>query len=170
MNDLKETTERQWEQLTSQNHNMLMQSPTRMTISIDNQRLAMPQTPQGIPTPSGAMHEHDLPPELLQQGWRKFWSKRENRPYFWNKVTGESLWETPTLNKNHFDPITDPLGISGPGAVTLKRRASEDIGPPVAKKFVLSGPWDLEVNTNIIIYERPHTIYPHPHPEIEAYR
>ena len=40
---------------------------------------------------------HDLPPELLQAGWRKFWSRREGRPYYFNKVTNESLWETPTL-------------------------------------------------------------------------
>lgn len=41
---------------------------------------------------------HDLPPELLQAGWRKFWSKRENRPYFFNLVTNESLWEMPILS------------------------------------------------------------------------
>lgn len=167
MNELKENPDRKWEPFPNQNQTML--SPPRMAISIENQRISVPQTPQGIPAPSGAMQEHDLPPELLQQGWRKFWSKRENRPYFWNKVTGESLWETPAL-KNQFDPITDPLGISAtPGPVSLKRRASEDCGPAV-KKFVLSGPWDLEVNTNIIIFERPHTIYTHPHPEIEAFR
>lgn len=46
-----------------------------------------------------------------------------------------------------FDPITDPLGISGPGApvngplqvLPVKRRASEDgVGSPVAKKFILA--------------------------------
>ena len=47
--------------------------------------------------PVGGFMEHDLPPELLQVGWRKFWSKRENRPYFWNKLTGESLWEMPEI-------------------------------------------------------------------------
>jgi WW domain. len=47
--------------------------------------------------PPGVFMEPDLPPELLQQGWRKFWSKRQNRPYFWNKQTGESLWEMPQL-------------------------------------------------------------------------
>ena len=58
--------------------------------------------------------EFDLPMELVQLGWRKFWSKRENRPYFWNKSTGESLWEVPVLHNNcakPFDPVTDPLGI-----------------------------------------------------------
>ena len=42
---------------------------------------------------------HDLPLELLQAGWRKFWSKREGRPYFFNKVTNQSLWEMPVLRQ-----------------------------------------------------------------------
>ena len=53
-----------------------------------------PSPGMGLP-PGHPDMEHDLPPELLQQGWRKFWSKRENRIYFWNKATGESLWEMP---------------------------------------------------------------------------
>ena len=123
--------------------------------------------------PPGA---EELPPDLVNQGWRKLWSKRENRPYFWNKFSGESLWEMP----RNFDPLTDPLGICNPGAglngpstpsPSLKRRPSEDLmsGGPL-KKFVLAGPWDLEVATNIIIVERPPTLLPHPHPEIEAMR
>jgi len=40
---------------------------------------------------------HDLPPELLAAGWRRFWSRRENRPYFYNKHTTESRWEMPPL-------------------------------------------------------------------------
>lgn len=136
----------------------------------------IPQTPHGMPP--GIYIEPELPPELLQQGWRKFWSKRGNRPYFWNKLTGESLWEMPQL-KPQFDPITDPLGICNtppivngpPGPVAIKRRASEEgIGSPVAKKFILAGPWDLEVQTNAVIYERPPTVLPHPHPDIETYR
>ncbi|XP_046676370.1 mRNA (2'-O-methyladenosine-N(6)-)-methyltransferase isoform X1 [Homalodisca vitripennis] len=141
----------------------------------------MPPTPhlhtfvnQGVPVPGPFME--DLPPELVQQGWKKLWSKRENRPYFWNKLTGISLWEMPN-NKPQFDPITDPLGISGPGTpingppMPVKRRASEEVGgSPVAKKFILAGPWDLEVSTNVILYERPPTVIPHPHPEIEAFR
>lgn len=99
-------------------------------------------------------------------GWKKFWSKRENRPYFWNKLTGESLWEMPVI-KPQFDPITDPLGICAPplpqptpiplphmppntAVPIVKRRASEEIGPQ-AKKFILAGPWDLDVPTNVII-------------------
>ena len=32
------------------------------------------------------------------------------------------------------------------------------------------GPWDLEVATNAVVYERCPLSWPHPHPEIEAYR
>lgn len=47
--------------------------------------------------PPGGFPELELSLELQQQGWKKFWSKRENRPYFWNKLTGESLWVVPSL-------------------------------------------------------------------------
>ena len=70
-----------------------------------------PKTPTDMPninahgsvtsSPSGSMSpDHgaqNLPPELVQAGWRKFWSTRENRPYFFNKMTNASLWETPVL-------------------------------------------------------------------------
>lgn len=139
-----------------------------------------PTTPQGAPSNPGAFPECDLPFELSQQGWRKFWSKRENRPYFWNKLTGESLWEMPLINKPQFDPLTDPLGICPPGPPpgalvsnvplpVAKRRISEDNGPQT-KKFILAGPWDLDVTTNVIILERPPCGYMHSHPDVEAYR
>ena len=38
----------------------------------------------------------DLPVEMLQAGWRKFFSRRENRPYYFNRITNQSLWEPPT--------------------------------------------------------------------------
>lgn len=124
----------------------------------------------------------------MRQGWKKFWSKRENRPYYWNKITNESLWETPVLNK--FDPLTDPLGICsnssagphsplpGPSSSSrqpykppLKRNMSQpgQAQPPM-KKFVLAGPWDLEVQSNVYIYNRPPSHLLHPHPEIEYMR
>lgn len=143
--------------------------------------MTMPTTPQGAPINTNTFPEYDLPPELTQQGWRKFWSKRENRPYFWNKLTGESLWEMPLI-KPQFDPITDPLGICHPPGppvgvplvtsplLVAKRRPSEEIGGPQIKKFVLAGPWDLDIPTNVIILERPPCNYMHSHPEIEAYR
>ncbi|CAH1183658.1 unnamed protein product [Phaedon cochleariae] len=143
--------------------------------------IPVPTTPQGTPMNQGV--EFELPLELQQQGWKKFWSKRENRPYFWNKQTGESLWEMPTI-KPQFDPITDPLGICAPISAppiqishmantpvpVVKRRASEEMGGPQAKKFVLAGPWDLDVSTNVIILERAPCSYMHSHPEVEAYR
>nr|CAD7426340.1 unnamed protein product [Timema monikensis] len=125
------------------NVQVLVPSPIKIPPSVGldtsmahpSQSPQMPQTPHGVP--AGAFLEHDLPPELLQQGWRKFWSKRENRPYFWNKLTGDLI----------------QLRI-----------------PWVLCYYYFFGPWDLEIQTNIIIYERPPTTLPHPHPEIEAFR
>ncbi|KAJ8920899.1 hypothetical protein NQ315_015692 [Exocentrus adspersus] len=85
----------------------------------------------------------------------------------------------------HFDPITDPLGICAPPPPApvipiahmpnapipvVKRRASEELGGPQVKKFVLAGPWDLDVPTNVVILERAPCSYMHSHPEVEAYR
>lgn len=152
----------------------------------------MSHTPQTAPNPSVAApgYSEELHPELVNQGWRKFWSKREGRPYFWNKLTGESLWEPPMLNRanQQFDPLTDPLGIchagqNGPSSQpnnnnALKRRASEDLqnnhqqtpGAPPLKKYVLPGPWDLEIPTNVVMYDRIPTMFAHPYPEVEALR
>ena len=33
-----------------------------------------------------------------------------------------------------------------------------------------SGPWDLEIATNAVIFERPPIVTPHPHPDIETMR
>lgn len=80
-------------------------------------------------------------------------------------------------------------------AMSLKRRASEEaVDNPMVKKFILSlvffqgifvsclffensfdyyysrGPWDLEIPTNVIIFERSPTILAHPHPEVESLR
>lgn len=120
----------------------------------------------------------------MRQGWKKFWSKRENRPYYWNKATNESLWETPLLSK--FDPLTDPLQLSnpngpnsphsplpGPSKPPLKRgqmTPQQNSNQPPLKKFVLAGPWDLEVQSNVYIYNRPPAHLLHPHPEIEYMR
>ncbi|XP_075159850.1 phosphorylated CTD-interacting factor 1 [Haematobia irritans] len=174
-------------------------SPSTPIKSGPNPMEQMAHTPQGGPPPmytSGGGYGEELTAELVNQGWRKFWSKRENRPYYWNKITGESLWEMPGARP--FDPLTDPLGISHPTGQMppmhnphhqhqhhhqqlqhhhLKRRPSDDMHmhphghhPPPMKKFVLAGPWDLEVGTNAVIVERPPTLLPQPHPEIEALR
>lgn len=66
-----------------------------------------PQPPQS-PDPV-----HDLPNELLEAGWRRFWSKREGREYFFNKFSKQSLWEMP------------PLGSPGPSRVSYTLRNFE---------------------------------------------
>jgi hypothetical protein len=99
------------------------------------------ETPQYLSPGHGSPDPvHDLHPELLQAGWRHFWSRREGRPYFFNKITNESLWEMPPM-PGQGDLLSDPLGIGGvpvpaprpqrslsrdtPGS---KRRMSEDTG------------------------------------------
>ncbi|XP_077993785.1 mRNA (2'-O-methyladenosine-N(6)-)-methyltransferase-like [Glandiceps talaboti] len=63
-------------------------------------------------TPTSPDPVHDLPEELLQAGWRKFWSKRERRPYYFNKNSNQSLWDMPPLNSPQVLRQSDPLGIS----------------------------------------------------------
>uniref|UniRef100_F6XRK5 mRNA (2'-O-methyladenosine-N(6)-)-methyltransferase n=1 Tax=Monodelphis domestica TaxID=13616 RepID=F6XRK5_MONDO len=48
--------------------------------------------------------------ELVQAGWEKCWSRRENRPYYFNRFTNQSLWEMPVLGQH--DVISDPLGLN----------------------------------------------------------
>ncbi|KAH3775981.1 mRNA (2'-O-methyladenosine-N(6)-)-methyltransferase-like [Dreissena polymorpha] len=140
----------------------------------------------GSPEPLGS---EDLPDQLLQQGWRKFWSKRENMPYYFNKLTNQSLWEMPPLAP--VDTLTDPLGISSDhpphphlGDKRLsrpsidipdqqqKRRLSGDVMSPTAKRpaFTYSPFWNFEVPTNVVIYERPPCTLPPPLPEMEQLR
>lgn len=51
-------------------------------------------------------HMSSLPPpsrlsdELVQAGWSKCWSRRENRPYYFNRFTNQSLWEVPVLGQH----------------------------------------------------------------------
>ena len=59
-------------------------------------------------------YAHDLPENLLNAGWRKFWSKRENREYYYNKVTGSSLWD---LNELQLQESTSNI-------LTIKRKVS----------------------------------------------
>lgn len=53
----------------------------------------------GSSSDSPASHSpgSDLPSELLRAGWRKFYSKREQRHYYFNKFSNESLWDQPTV-------------------------------------------------------------------------
>ncbi|XP_078473832.1 mRNA (2'-O-methyladenosine-N(6)-)-methyltransferase isoform X1 [Lampetra fluviatilis] len=114
---------------------------------------ASPAHPQPVPVahaqPLSPPLVQDLPDELIQGGWSKCWSRRENRPYFYNRFTKQSLWELPALGQH--DVISDPLGLNAapvggaPGAPAAgatgasvedaalrKRRLSEEIGAGVA--------------------------------------
>lgn len=193
------------ETLLDKNHTV-SEMLSKPAASWEEQKFGVENVPVGQTTPFlsppqtvGPDPVHDLPAELLQVGWRRFWSKREGRPYFFNKLTNESLWEMPRLSTSaQYDPLTDPLGIQGPptpvdpgtppgpshlllpsppptsSPVLLpradKRRASDDANPAAAKKFVLSGPFDLEVPTNVVIWERSPTLMPPPHPDVENLR
>ncbi|TNN32844.1 Phosphorylated CTD-interacting factor 1 [Liparis tanakae] len=83
-------------------------------------------------SPSTASKPPELPDELVQAGWSKCWSRRENRPYYFNRFTNQSLWEVPVLGQH--DVISDPLGLNAPSADggdsngQRKRRMSEEQG------------------------------------------
>uniref|UniRef100_A0AAQ5YNB3 mRNA (2'-O-methyladenosine-N(6)-)-methyltransferase n=1 Tax=Amphiprion ocellaris TaxID=80972 RepID=A0AAQ5YNB3_AMPOC len=99
---------------------------------------------QGPPlSPSTATKTPELPDELVQAGWSKCWSRRENRPYYFNRFTNQSLWEVPVLGQH--DVISDPLGLnaapaeggdSNLGNGQRKRRSSEEqgVGPNSFKR------------------------------------
>lgn len=60
-----------------------------------------------------------LSDELVQAGWSKCWSRRENRPYYFNRFTNQSLWEVPVLGQHDVIVSSEPLrstcaGVSGP--------------------------------------------------------
>uniref|UniRef100_A0AAR2JNK9 mRNA (2'-O-methyladenosine-N(6)-)-methyltransferase n=1 Tax=Pygocentrus nattereri TaxID=42514 RepID=A0AAR2JNK9_PYGNA len=124
-----------------------------------------------------------LSDELIQAGWAKCWSKRENRPYYFNRFTNQSLWEMPVLGQH--DVISDPLGLNaapatgegagdpGLGNGQRKRRPSEEAiqgGPNSFKRPRVRIYWDLDVQTNAVIKERAPYDYLPPHPEIELQR
>merc|ERR1719411_1791949 len=44
------------------------------------------------------------------------------------------------------------------------------MGGNAGKKLILAGPWDLEIPTNVILFERQPSMLTHPHPEIELMR
>ncbi|XP_039198348.1 mRNA (2'-O-methyladenosine-N(6)-)-methyltransferase [Crotalus tigris] len=105
-------------------------------------------------SPKPARLVQDLPDELVQAGWEKCWSKRENRPYYFNRFTNQSLWEMPLLGQH--DVISDPLGLNAaPGPAeggageaaaaeskSCKRRLSEEGQPSgnLAKKSKMEVP------------------------------
>jgi len=44
------------------------------------------------------VNRHDVPPSLLEKGWRKCYSANQDRPYYYNFNTAESHWSTPTTS------------------------------------------------------------------------
>ncbi|XP_033626518.1 mRNA (2'-O-methyladenosine-N(6)-)-methyltransferase-like [Asterias rubens] len=137
----------------------------------------MPQSPDPV---------HDLPPELLEAGWRQFWSKREGRNYYFNKFSKQSLWEMPPMPGERGASRHDPLGIQidprpghGPPNITsppgglVPRRQSIEESPlsPTFKQADLRGPfWDFSINTNVMMFERYPSVLPPPHNDIELMR
>uniref|UniRef100_A0AAY4EIQ0 mRNA (2'-O-methyladenosine-N(6)-)-methyltransferase n=1 Tax=Denticeps clupeoides TaxID=299321 RepID=A0AAY4EIQ0_9TELE len=113
--------------------------------------------PSGVMSPTGSSSQgpplvastskptQELPDELVQAGWSKCWSKRENRPYYFNRFTNQSLWEMPVLGQH--DVISDPLGLNaapvsadgvaeaGVGNGQRKRRLSEEAAPGTLNSF-----------------------------------
>uniref|UniRef100_A0A3P8YDZ7 mRNA (2'-O-methyladenosine-N(6)-)-methyltransferase n=1 Tax=Esox lucius TaxID=8010 RepID=A0A3P8YDZ7_ESOLU len=90
--------------MTSENHGTL-KGDTALVMSPTG------SATQGSPvSPSTSKPMPELPDELVQAGWSKCWSKRENRPYWFNRFTNQSLWEMPVLGQH--DVISDPLGLN----------------------------------------------------------
>ncbi|XP_077582615.1 mRNA (2'-O-methyladenosine-N(6)-)-methyltransferase isoform X3 [Stigmatopora nigra] len=88
---------------------------------------------RGPPLSPPAAKAPELTDELIQGGWSKCWSRRENRPYYFNRFTNQSLWEVPVLGQH--DVISDPLGLNAApaegadanlGNGQRKRRSSEE--------------------------------------------
>ena len=136
---------------TVSGHMLPIQSPSE-TSHISTDGVVSPLSPE-----QSASKVYDLPVHLLSAGWRRFWSTKGEREYFYNKFTKESRWEYPEESCDHF---SDPLRISeihqqpqtarilsGDGSTglagchpSLKRTNSEKIGhqsnvlgPPVKR-------------------------------------
>nr|XP_054748424.1 mRNA (2'-O-methyladenosine-N(6)-)-methyltransferase-like [Lytechinus pictus] len=131
---------------------------------------------------------HDLPMELLQKGWRRFWSKREQRWYFFNKFTNQSMWEMPPIGSPAGASKHDPLGIQitegkaphptplpagSPGLAPVRRKSSVDGHPlsPTMRKDMLKGLfWDFTLESNATMQERFPCTMPPPHNDMELMR
>ncbi|XP_071817429.1 mRNA (2'-O-methyladenosine-N(6)-)-methyltransferase-like [Apostichopus japonicus] len=145
------------------------------------------------PSPSGPQSPdkvHNLPQELLDAGWRRFWSRREGKEYFYNKFTKQSLWDQPPIGSPVGATRHDPLGIqidlpagadpnanaasldsSGSGGVKRRHSTQEEPLSPSLKTADLKGPfWDFTLMTNAQIYERSPCKLPPPHNDTELLR
>ncbi|KAL8613842.1 hypothetical protein ACOMHN_032832 [Nucella lapillus] len=153
----------------------------------------------GLANTSENSPSHDLPIPLLQKGWRKLWSQKHQRPYFYNKLTAQSIWEYPGLEGD----LDDPLGIknvddshsdSGPSpsqqdvrlsrastdippstpAIGHKRRLSSTDGaecsPTKKPAFGITAYWNFMTPTNVVIDLREPSRLLCPHPDTELLR
>lgn len=66
-----------------------VQAQARVSAAADRSRTPVARTPVAPRNPP------ESGPKLLP-GWSKEWSEEYQIPYFWNKDTGDSLWEAPT--------------------------------------------------------------------------
>lgn len=68
----------------------------------------------------------------MHAGWEKCWSRRENRPYYFNRFTNQSLWEMPVLAARcDFDPLglnATPLPQDSSLVETPRLRTSPESG------------------------------------------
>ncbi|KAH0619366.1 hypothetical protein JD844_019415 [Phrynosoma platyrhinos] len=123
-------------EMANENHGGTREEAALMSHSPSTSHQNQPSSPKPIRL------VQDLPDELVQAGWEKCWSKRENRPYYFNRFTNQSLWEMPLLGQH--DVISDPLGLNAApvpaeGGVGVsdaatenkvqKRRLSEEVQP-----------------------------------------
>uniref|UniRef100_A0A4W3J3U4 mRNA (2'-O-methyladenosine-N(6)-)-methyltransferase n=1 Tax=Callorhinchus milii TaxID=7868 RepID=A0A4W3J3U4_CALMI len=175
--------------MASENHRGVQAEPVVILHSAGTSDQAQPSSPKSIKL------VQDLSDELVQAGWAKCWSRRENRPYYFNKFTNQSLWELPVFGQH--DVISDPLGLnatmeSNEGEATAdnglrKRRHSEENQQQSANSFKkprvsklaqckhksfcgFSVYWDLDIPTNVVIKESAPIEALSPHPEVELLR
>ncbi|KTG44318.1 hypothetical protein cypCar_00009587 [Cyprinus carpio] len=177
-----------------------MTSENHATVKADSAALVMSptgSTSQAAPfSPSTSKPIQELPDELIQAGWSKCWSKRENRPYYFNRFTNQSLWEMPVLgqhdviifyiildNKHIIGKVeipvtpttpTIPISPSTPGVkpwvnTTDDKQGQTSVPAPAPYRPSVVY-WDLDVQTNAVIRERAPADHLPPHPEIELQR
>ncbi|XP_048464059.1 mRNA (2'-O-methyladenosine-N(6)-)-methyltransferase isoform X4 [Rhincodon typus] len=124
-------------EMASENHSSLQADPT-VIVEAGTANKGQPSSPKSVKPVA-----QDLPDELVQAGWSKCWSRREKRPYYFNKFTNQSLWEMPVFGQH--DIISDPLGLNATvessegdsvaDSGQRKRRHSDDTQQQSANSF-----------------------------------
>lgn len=72
----------------------------------------------------------------MHAGWEKCWSRRENRPYYFNRFTNQSLWEMPVLGQH------DVIVSASPGQGS---RAASSIWAFPKRLLSLAPSWNLGI-------------------------